>query len=93
MMAPQKINCSDSVAATLRPSASAHWPILRGCDANVEQVFPFTLHASIPRHQRQALVEPPAVDAVRDHVPVDKIQDLIGQQEGLRRQDGPRFII
>lgn len=75
-----------------RRCPSPHLPIFRGCDADVEQVFPVTLEASVPRHQRQALVEPPAVDAVRDRVPVDEIQDMIGQQGGVRRQDGPRLV-
>lgn len=37
------------------------------------------------------MVEPPAIDAVRDRVPVDEIQDMIGQQEGIGRQNSPRL--
>ncbi|KKN20630.1 hypothetical protein LCGC14_0933580 [marine sediment metagenome] len=51
-----------------------------------------SLDAPISWNQRQAVVEPPAIDAVRDPVPVDEIQDMIGQQQGLRRQDGPRLV-
>ena len=59
----------------------------------MEQVLSVVPNASVAWRQRQAVVEPTALDAVRDCAPVDEIQDIIGQQEGLRRQDDPSLII
>ena len=56
-------------------------------------MLPVTLDAIVPRHQRKAVVEPPAIDAVRDRVPVDELQDMMGQQNGLGPEDGPRFVV
>ncbi|WP_411235360.1 hypothetical protein [Marivita sp. S0852] len=66
---------------------------LSGGNANIEQVLPVALDAPVPWHNRKTVVEPPAIDAVRNRVPVNEIQDMIGQQEGGRRQNGPRLVI